>query len=122
MSFKLDLKLVRDILTDAIAQVAHGRTWVCYDLKANKYTNVPIPHHLGYVTDSTGDQITQNNQGRIEVMSKLEVFLLIFPPNNLIKIFALTNVRLAAKGHEDITKGELVKFFGIIILGTQYEF
>ena len=29
---------------------------------------------------------------------------------------------LEAKGHEDITKGDLVKFFGIIILGSWYEF
>ena len=46
----------------------------------------------------------------------------MFPPNHLIKIITLTNVRLEAKGHEDITKGELVKFFGIIILGSRYEF
>ena len=55
-------------------------------------------------------------------MSKLEVFLLIFPPNHLTKIIALTNVRLEAKGHEDIMKGKLVKFFGVIIPGSQYEF
>ena len=55
-------------------------------------------------------------------MSKMELFLLTFPPNHLIKIIALTNVRLEAKGHENITKGELVKFFGIIILGSRYEF
>ena len=55
-------------------------------------------------------------------MSKLEVFLLMFPPNHLIKTIALTNVRLESKGHEDIKKGELVKFFGIIILGSRYEF
>ena len=54
-------------------------------------------------------------------MSKLEVFLLIFPPNHLIKIIALTNVRLESKGHEYIKKGELVKFFGIIILESLYE-
>ena len=41
-------------LDDTIAQVAHGRTWVCDDLKANEDTNVPIPHRLWYVTDSTG--------------------------------------------------------------------
>ena len=29
---------------------------------------------------------------------------------------------LEAKGHEDITKGELVKFFRIIILGSRYKF
>ena len=58
-------------------------------------------------------------EGRIEVMSKLEVFILMFPPNHLIKIIALTNVRLEAKGHECITKGELVKFIGIIILGGE---
>ena len=46
----------------------------------------------------------------------------MFPPNHLIKIIALTNVRLEEKGHEDITKGELVKLFGIIILGSRYKF
>ena len=107
---------------DAITQVAHSQTWVHDDLKSNKDTNGPIPHRLWYVTDSMGDRITQNNQGRFEAMSKLEVFLLTFPPNHLIKIIALTNVRLEAKGHEDITKGELVKFFGIIIVGSRYEF
>ena len=55
-------------------------------------------------------------------MSKLGVFLLMFPPNHFIKTIALTNVRLEAKGNEDTTKGELVKFFGIIILGSRYEF
>ena len=103
---------------DAIAQVAHGRTWVCDDLKANEDTNGPIPHRLWYITDSKGYRITQNDQGRIEEMSKLEIFLLTFPPNHLIKIIALTNVRLEAMGHEDITKFNLVKFFGVIIPGS----
>ena len=53
---------------DAIAQVAHGRTWVRDELKANEDKNGPIPHRLWYVTDSTRDRITQNNQGRIEAM------------------------------------------------------
>ena len=52
-------------------------------------------------------------------MSKLEVFLLVFPPNHLIKIPALTNVRLEEKVHEDITKEEMVNFFGIKILGSR---
>ena len=95
---------------------------MCDNLKENKDTNGPIPHRLWYVTDSTGYKITQNYQGRIEAISKLEVFLLMFPPNHLIKIIALTNVRLGANEHEDIKKGELVKFFGIIILGSRYEF
>ena len=105
---------------DAISQVAHGRTWVHDDLKSNEDTNGPIPHLLWYVTDITGYRITQNDQGGIEAMSKLEVFILVFPPNHLIKIIALTNMRLESKGHEDITKGDLVKLFGIIILGSRY--
>ena len=88
------------------------------DLKANEDTNGPITHCVCYVTGSAGDRITQNDRGRIEAMSKLEVFILMFPPNRLSKIISLTNVRLEAKGHEDITKGELVKFLGIIILGS----
>ena len=53
---------------DDIDQVAHGQTWVRDDLKANEDTNGPIPHQLWYVNDSTGDQITQNDQGRIEAI------------------------------------------------------
>ena len=57
---------------DDIAQVSHGRKWVRDDLKSNKDKNGPMPHRFWYVTDSTGDQITQNDQGRIEAMSKLD--------------------------------------------------
>ena len=58
-------------LDDAIAQVAHGRTWVRDNLKSKEYKNGPIPHRLWYVTDSMGDRITQNYQEKIEAMSKL---------------------------------------------------
>ena len=52
----------------------------------------------------------------------LELFLLIFPPDHLVKILTLTNQNLLKIGKQKITKDILIKFFGIIILGTRFEF
>ena len=84
--------------------------------------NGNIPHRLWYVTTPLGDQITQNDTNIIESMSRLDIFLLMFPPQQLQHIINLTNTNLRKEGQRDTTKGEIVKFFGIIILGTRFEF
>ena len=55
-------------------------------------------------------------------MTWIDVFLLVFPPDHLLKIIAPTNQKLRAQEYASITKGGLIKFFGIIILGSRYEF
>jgi hypothetical protein len=37
-------------------------------------------------------------------------------------MITLTNAKLGAKGEQDLTRGELFKFFGILILATRFEF
>ena len=55
-------------------------------------------------------------------MTRLDLFLLMYPPDHLIKIINLTNQNLPKIGTYKMTKGTLIKFFGIIILGTRFEF
>ena len=64
----------------------------------------------------------QNDHMKIKKMSRLNVFLMMFPSDHLNKIISLTNPRLRSQGHVQITKGVLVKFLSILILGNIFEF
>ena len=46
----------------------------------------------------------------------------MFPPEALNNIVSLTNVELGGKRKKETTKGEIVKSFGVIVLGTRFEF
>jgi Transposase IS4 len=46
----------------------------------------------------------------------------IFPPDALMRIATLTSEKLREKGKQVTTGGEILKVFGIHILGTRYEF
>lgn len=83
-----------------------------------EYINGLITHCLWYITDSTGDRITQNGNSKIEEISQLDVLFLMLPPNHLIKIITLANNRLRAHGHGATTKCDLIKFLEIIIIGS----
>ena len=47
-----------------IAQVAHNRTWVIDDAASKRDINGSIPHRLWYITDATGDRISENDHQR----------------------------------------------------------
>jgi hypothetical protein len=55
-------------------------------------------------------------------MSRLDYFLLMFPPRALTTICHCTNIVLNAKTKAMLTKEELLKFFGVIILCSKFEF
>ena len=46
----------------------------------------------------------------------------MFPPNQFTHMTILTNEKLQAAGKTQTTKGEILKFFGILILITKFEF
>ena len=54
--------------------------------------------------------------------SRLDYFLLLFPPRALQLILQETNKKLQKKRVEQLTMGELLKFFGVLILATKFEF
>lgn len=55
-------------------------------------------------------------------LSRLDYFFMMFPPSAIRHIITLTNVRLGKDGQDDIDVGELVRFFGLILLMTRYDF
>jgi Transposase IS4 len=74
------------------------------------HIKTPIGDHLSF-----GSNITKR-------MSRQDVFLLMFPPNQLDVMCRETNIILDFYHKPKTTKSELLKFFGIIILATRYEF
>jgi hypothetical protein len=49
-------------------------------------------------------------------------FMATFPPDQLAHTIETTNVRLETIKQPQLTTGELLKFFGVLILGTRHEF
>ncbi|KAI2491610.1 Transposase IS4 [Fragilaria crotonensis] len=62
------------------------------------------------------DNLTTNE------MSPLEFFLLMFPPKQLNNMMQWTNIQLVEQELQRTNTSELLKFFGIIILSTKFEF
>jgi hypothetical protein len=54
--------------------------------------------------------------------SRLDYFLFMFPPDQLSTMVTLTSERLLETGKAAITTGELLKFFGVLLLITRFEF
>jgi hypothetical protein len=54
--------------------------------------------------------------------SRLDYFLLMFPPDQLLTIVTLTSENLLLKTKAATTPGEVLKFFGVLILVTRFEF
>ena len=105
-----------------VAQVAHGRAWVIDDAATEQVINGVIPSRLWYITDLSGDRINSGDYLKIQKLTLLDLFLLMFPPDHLVEIISLTNIKLRAMGEKETTKGEIVKFFGVIVLGTRFVF
>ena len=55
-------------------------------------------------------------------LARLEYFMMSFPPAQMSTMLRLTNLALIAGSRNVTTKGELLKFFGVMILCTRYEF
>jgi hypothetical protein len=106
----------------------HGCHWIEDDQKTLDDVNGPVPNRRWAVrTSFAGETISAGGdfQGSL---SHLEYFLLMFPPSqlNLMHRLMIEEIQKIAVAnnviHQDMTKGELLKFFGILILSTRFEF
>ena len=57
-----------------------------------------------------------------KTMSRLDFFMLMFPPKQLEKMVLYTNDELEKKDGENMSKSELIKFLGLCILITRFQF
>ena len=55
-------------------------------------------------------------------MTRLEYFILMFPPNQLTEMVRMKNRELTGKEEKPMTIGAMVKFMGICILITIFQF
>jgi Transposase IS4 len=54
--------------------------------------------------------------------SPLDYFMVAFPPNALKRILILTNKSLRKNKGKEIELGELLRFFGVVLLITKFDF
>lgn len=101
--------------------VVHDQRWYKDDAAAKRDVNGPVPSREWGIRTMVGDVLTKGSQndGR---MSRLDFFLLMFPPRQLDLMCCETSKQLAHNNFTETTKGELLKFFGICILITRFEF
>jgi Transposase IS4 len=68
-----------------------------------------------------GEDMSEDDAVGID-QSVLDYFLACFPPNAMKNIIYLTNKKLEEDKKPDIGMGELLKFFGVLILIMQNKF
>jgi Transposase IS4 len=68
-----------------------------------------------------GKEMTEDDNVGME-RSLLDHFTACFPPQAMSNIIALTNKKLRDDDLQEMEMGELLKFFGVLILITQFEF
>ena len=104
-----------------VAATVHEQEWFVDDpatklpVNGNYHSrNWPVKTRMGYMLGHGGDH--QNSY------SRLEYFLMLFPPQQLQLIIQITNNELAMARKNYTTAGEIVKFFGVMLLVTRFEF
>ena len=101
--------------------IVHEQQW--WD--DNLATKIPIrgPHSnvQWHLRDAIGN-VYRKSSDRMRRLSKLDYFLLMFPPSQLDEMVPLTNIQLRKKGVAETSKSEIVKWFGVLLLMTRYEF
>ena len=104
-----------------VAATVHDQEWFVDDpatklpVNGNYHScNWAIKTRMGYMLGQGGDH--QNSY------SCHEYFLMLFPPEQLQLIIQLTNNKLAMARKNYTMAGEIVKFFGVMLLVTQFEF
>ncbi len=83
--------------------------------------NGPVRYRDWGVRTPTGDVLYPGNNSD-ERYSRLDIFLMMFPPRQLDHMLRATNEQLELRQKRMTTKQELLKFFGVIILSTKHEF
>ena len=99
----------------------HGIDWYV-DPNTELPVNGTFVRKTWKITDQyTGQDYTPGCDQRKE-LRPIDFFMAVFPKRQLSLMVEDTSVRLAMAGKPCLTKGELLKFFGILILITRFEF
>jgi hypothetical protein len=98
----------------------HGEKW--FENHAATMKDINGPYHYQSWSLKTPTDTTWIEGYNIDKKSRLDVFLMMFPPKQLTSIVTYTNQELEDLKKRKTTKSELLKFFGFVVLCTKYEF
>jgi hypothetical protein len=99
----------------------HGMVWEEDGQKAHSHQNEMVHPRPWRIRHASGEWLEVGCSFGQD-LSKLEYFLALFPPEQLTAMLGLLNRRLEAAAKKEATTGELLKWFGVLILITRFEF
>jgi hypothetical protein len=102
--------------------VVHGTEWYCdCGIAMNHLNNRDCAPKPWQMKDAVGEYHSagSDKSGRL---LRLDYFLLVFPRKQLVTMLQLTNESLLLNRKKAMTMGELLAFFGVMILATPHEF
>jgi hypothetical protein len=109
---------------------AHDTEWFEDPIASYMPIGGNVPQREWSICTVIGESLRSGSDSR-KALSRLEYFLLMFPPNQLATIMTLTSEHLIGL-HKDpttpggikdpTTPGEILKLFGVLILITRYDF
>ena len=101
--------------------IYHGTQWYKKGRVATRPINRTIQQRSLKISMVHGDELTKGcDLGK--KISRLDFFLSMFPPTQLEAVIDLTNKKLQKHNHKRTTNGELLKWFGVLIIITRFEF
>jgi hypothetical protein len=103
-----------------IVQVTHGCVWE-KSIAQDVVVSPDLPSIQWYWIDNFGEKIYPCSRN-LSAITQLQIFNQVFPKEQLSLILSLTNEKISVVRGKKLTEGELIKFFGIVILETCFEF
>ncbi len=80
-----------------------------------------LPSIQWYWIDNFGEKLYPGSRNLLG-MTWLQIFSQVFPKEQTNLILTLTNEKISLARGKKLTEGELIKFFGVVILATCFEF
>ena len=102
----------------ANSATCHGLEWTQSDISVP--LNGPAPRRQWSVLNVAG-QCIADGQG-VPHLSPFDFFMYMFPMSHLSQIVALTNLELQRRDKQLTTSGEILRYFGVLVLMSRFEF
>jgi len=107
-----------------VVTTAHDRNWFDGNNVHSQINGPVLPKHWKIVNQWSGDELTcgcDNNSNHFKI-SEYECFMSCFPKDQLFWMVRRLNLNLSIAGKKVTTTGELLKWFGVLVLITRFEY
>lgn len=105
-----------------LAATAHGYAWT--QMYKTEPVGAPIPQQAWSGRTLTGEVIFEEGDsvGPVSKRSSYDYFLAMLPMEQLVRMVRLTSSKLEERRQPPTTTRELLKFIGVLVLATRYDF